>query len=174
MNAADRVKLLHGPYTPPPLRRGDRATCLFRDCDVVITGWCAGRIQWPRCRALDTRGGGSGPLVEEELARAVRCESAAAMMHWWGASAFAVWGWRALGVEGRAGTEGSRRLIQAAADKGGAALRGRPLTAEQVEQRRRSAVENNLARHLVKGYHGPWWTRKELALLGKLPDEDVA
>jgi hypothetical protein len=29
-------KLLHGPYTPQPLRRGDRATCLFRDGDVVI------------------------------------------------------------------------------------------------------------------------------------------
>jgi hypothetical protein len=31
-------QLLHGPYTPQPLRRGDKATCLFRDCDVVITG----------------------------------------------------------------------------------------------------------------------------------------
>jgi hypothetical protein len=36
--ADDRVRLLHGPYQPPPLRFGDRATCLFRDCDVVVTG----------------------------------------------------------------------------------------------------------------------------------------
>jgi hypothetical protein len=33
----DRVKLLFGPYRPPRLRPGDRATCLLRDCAVVIT-----------------------------------------------------------------------------------------------------------------------------------------
>jgi hypothetical protein len=175
MRHADRVKLLHGPYNAPPLKRGDRATCLARDCDVIVTGWSAGCIQWPRCRALGTHGGGSGLLVEEELARAVRCESALAIRHWWGVSVAVVWRWRkAMGVEGRAGTEGSRRLIQAAAAKGGAVLRGRPLTAEEVEQRRRTNRELDLARHLVKGYHGPRWTRKELALLGKLPDEEVA
>jgi hypothetical protein len=26
---ADRVRLLHGPYHVPPLRVGDRATCLL-------------------------------------------------------------------------------------------------------------------------------------------------
>ena len=97
------------------------------------------------------------------------------LRHWWGASTFAVWSWRrALGVEGRAGTEGSRRLIRAASEKGAAVIRGRPLTPEQVEQRRRNAVENDLARFLTKGYHGPWWSRKELALLGRLPDDEVA
>jgi hypothetical protein len=35
---AERVKLLFGPYQAPPLNRGDRAVCLFRDCEVVITG----------------------------------------------------------------------------------------------------------------------------------------
>src|SRR5262245_50244449 len=44
-----------------------------------------GLIPWPRCRALDQRGGcGSGLLVDEELARAVRSESTAAEMYWWG------------------------------------------------------------------------------------------
>src|SRR5262245_55077795 len=114
MRAADRVKLLHGPYTPPPLRRGDRATCLFRDCDVIVTGWSNGRIQWPRCRALDTHGGGSGLLVDEELARAVRTESAAAIKFWWGVTAGVVWRWRmVLGVGGglapRAAAASSRR-----------------------------------------------------------------
>jgi hypothetical protein len=38
--AADgRLKLLHGPYGAPALHVGDRATCLLRDCTVVITGW---------------------------------------------------------------------------------------------------------------------------------------
>ena len=107
--------------------------------------------------------------------RTVRTESAAALKHWFGVAACTVQSWRrALGVEGRAGTEGSRRLIKAASEKGAAVIRGRPLTPEQIEQRRRSAIENDLARFLTKGYHGPWWTRKELALLGKLPDDEVA
>jgi hypothetical protein len=34
---ADRLKLLFGPYKAPALRRGDRASCLVRDCLVVVT-----------------------------------------------------------------------------------------------------------------------------------------
>jgi hypothetical protein len=37
----DRHLLLHGPYCPPPLRTGDKATSLYRDCDVVVTSWTA-------------------------------------------------------------------------------------------------------------------------------------
>ena|SRR6516165_1896048 len=48
----DNVKLLFGPYHPPALRRGDRATCLVRDYDVVVTSWTDSRISWPRCRPL--------------------------------------------------------------------------------------------------------------------------
>lgn len=77
--ADDRTRLLHGPYRAPRLRVGDRAACLLRDCTVVVTGWSSAPISWPRCRALDSRGGGSGPLLDEELARAVRLESAAAV-----------------------------------------------------------------------------------------------
>jgi hypothetical protein len=86
MTDRDRVKLLFGPYQAPALRRGDRAFCLLRDCTVVVTSWSSDRIPWPRCRALDGTGGGSGLLLDEELARAVRHESAAAVMYWWGAS----------------------------------------------------------------------------------------
>jgi hypothetical protein len=78
MNDADRVKLLFGPCHAPPLKRGDRAFCLFRDCDVVLTSWTDAPISWPRCRALDRPLGGSGLLVDEELARVVRHESAPA------------------------------------------------------------------------------------------------
>jgi hypothetical protein len=72
MHGADRYQLLHGPYIPPALRRGDRATCPFRGGAVIVTGWSEGRIPWPRCRLPDTHGGGSGLLVDAELARAVR------------------------------------------------------------------------------------------------------
>jgi hypothetical protein len=97
----DHVRLLHGPYTAPSLRRGDRAFCLFRDADVIVTSWTSARIPWPRCRAVEgTHGGGSGLLVNDELARAVRCESALAIKYWWRASKTAVQNWRrALGVE---------------------------------------------------------------------------
>jgi hypothetical protein len=49
MRPRDRVKLLFGPYTAPRLRKGDRATCLYRDCDVAVTGWTGARVSWPRC-----------------------------------------------------------------------------------------------------------------------------
>src|SRR5438876_8820403 len=108
-------KLLHGPYRAPALRRGDWATCPFRGCEVVITGRSDGRIRWPRCRAERTRGGGSGLLVDEELARAVRCELALAIGYWWGVTEGVVWRWRkALGVT-RTNNEGSQRLIHQAA-----------------------------------------------------------
>jgi hypothetical protein len=65
-------------------------------------------------------------------------------------------------------------LIQAAAEAGADVLRGVPLPPEQVELRRRRAVELNLAQYLHTGYHGPRWTAEELALLGTMPDEEVA
>src|SRR5262249_46832057 len=135
MRRADRVKLLHGPYRAPALKRGDRTTCLFRDGTVVITSWSDARISWPRCRLLDTRGGGSGLLVDEELARAVRTESSLVIQHWWGVQAETGWGWRkALGVAGHAGTEGSRRLIPANTAQGAATTRGKKRTLAQRQR----------------------------------------
>jgi hypothetical protein len=171
---SERVRLLFGPYEPPPLKRGDWAVCLLRGCDVIVTGWTDAPVPWPRCRCLDGHGGGSGLLVEEELARAVMHEAAAAVMHWWGVSAGAVWRWRKVLGVGRMGSEGSRRLIQAAAERGAAVVRGRELPPEQVELRRANAIKNRQGRFLWTGYHGPRWTAEELALLGVLPDDVVA
>src|SRR6266852_506097 len=108
MTVADRYELLYGPYSAPALKRGDRATCLYRDGEVIITGWSNGRIPWPRCHVSGAHGGGSGLLVDEELARAIRTESATAIRYWWGVSSNAVSYWRqALGV-----TRWARRLHQ--------------------------------------------------------------
>jgi hypothetical protein len=62
----------------------------------------------------------------------------------------------------------------AASAKGAAVLRGVPLPPEQLEQRCRTAREKNLVQYIIPGYHGPWWPRDELALLGALPDDEVA
>src|SRR5262249_55776165 len=139
MNDRERVKLLFGPYTPPKLKRGDRATCLVRDCTVVITAISACRSPWPRCRALDQRGG-ARLIVDEELARAVRSGSAAAVMYWWGIGTKAIGHWRrALGV-GRMDSPGSRRLIRAAAEAGAQGMKRREWTAEERDGYRRRAV----------------------------------
>jgi hypothetical protein len=113
MRVPENCHLLHGPYRPPPLRRGDRATCLARDCDVVITGMSASRIPWPRCRALDTHGGGSGILLDDELARAVRCESALAIRYWWGVGTKTVAWWRRALRVTSTNNERSRLLLYA-------------------------------------------------------------
>jgi hypothetical protein len=171
--ADDRVRLLHGPYRAPNLHAGDRAQCLFRDCLVEVKSWTDARIPWPRGVPVGGRGQPS-ILVDEELARAIRTEAAVAVRYWWGAAAALMWRWRKALDAQRGNNPGSQRLILAASAKGADALRGVPLSEEQVEQRRRSALENNLAQYFQPGYHGEWWTAEEIALLGTLPDWQVA
>ena len=59
----ERVKLLFGPYKSPALRRGDRATCLYRDCDVRITGWTDARTSWPVFAEAETRSLPACPII---------------------------------------------------------------------------------------------------------------
>src|SRR5262245_6691647 len=130
MTRSSKPRLLAGPYTAPPHRRGDRATCLYRDADVLVTSWTSAPIPWPRCCRPGTHGGGSGLLVTEELVRAIRTESAAAVCCWWGVSEGVVWRWRkVLGVT-RWGTKGSKLLHQEVIARGADATRGRRLSEE--------------------------------------------
>jgi hypothetical protein len=167
---AVRLKLLHGPYHAPPLKRGDRAVCLFRDADVVITSCSDAPIPWPRCqRAAQKAGGGSGLLVNEELLRAIRSESSLAIQHWFGVCEV-VWRWRkAFGVT-QWGTDGSRRLHQVVSERGASRIRGKKWPRWLV--RRRAATRRQ------QGY-GRWpskndWQPEELALLGTMPDDQLA
>jgi hypothetical protein len=95
-------------------------------------------------------------------------------MYWWGASHGAVERWRRALEVGRTNNEGSRRLIRAAAEKGASELRGKELPPEQVERRRQTARDLDLAQYLQTGYHGAWWSDEEVTLLGTVPDEEVA
>ncbi len=146
----NKTALLFGPYRAPALKKGDRALCLYRDAEVIVFGWHDALISWPLCYRAGTRAAGKGLLVDEELARAVRHESATAMSHWWGVSQVPVNRWRAaLGV-GRMDAEGSRRLIH------GAALGG--LNARRKRQWPMVRL----------------WSAEDLALLATLSDAEVA
>jgi hypothetical protein len=113
-------------------------------------------------------------LVDDELARAIRHESAAAIRFWWGVSVGVVWRWRkALGV-GRMDNEGSARLMRAAAQMGGEAFGARRWTEEDRERRRQINARLGLSKNLVLDYKGPLWRAWEIALLGTIPDREVA
>jgi hypothetical protein len=161
-------ELLFGPYRAPSLRKGDRATCLYRDCDVIVTGWTDAPIPWPRCRRVDVSRSHPSLLVDDELARAIRSESALALRYWWGVSVGVVARWRkALGV-GRKDNPGSQVIIRAAA------IRGKVWSTEEREERRRRAIEYNSGSFSPSGYHGLRWTAEQLALLDTAPDAEVA
>jgi hypothetical protein len=112
----DRLRLLHGPYQAPGLRVGDRAACLYRDCDAVVTSWTDAPISWPRCKRAEGKGHPS-LLVNEELACAIRTEAAAAVMRWWGVSPGVVHRWRKALAVTRVDNHGSRRLTLAGSAK---------------------------------------------------------
>ena len=119
--------------------------------------------------------GGSGLLVDEELARAVMNESEAAVCYWWIASKNSVRLWRrSLGVD-RKNNAGTHRLITASAMRGAAAMHERGLTpaetAERGERARRLNLAQNLRRHRAEN---PAWSPVDLALLGTMPDDEVA
>jgi hypothetical protein len=107
----DKTALLFGPYRPPPLQVGERHRCLLRRAEVVVYDWSLAPIPWPLCYHAETRARGKGLLIEDELARAIRHESATAVAHWWGISRATLRNWRAVFGVGRMDTEGSRRLI---------------------------------------------------------------
>jgi hypothetical protein len=114
-------------------------------------------------------------LVDDELARAVRQESAAAVRYWWGVSVGVLWRWRrALGVT-RTNNEGSRRRMQAAAEAGAARLQAVARARTRAARRLRPAGAPDPRTHWPRGYPAPpRWSDADRALLGTLPDDEVA
>ena len=96
-------------------------------------------------------------LVDEELARAVRHESATAISYWWGVGMGAVTAWRkALGAASRMNNPGTHRLVLGAVT---ATLEARRKKGRTARMRSRPAKV---------------WSAEELALLGAVPDPEVA
>jgi len=84
-----RHRLHFGPYQTPRFRMGQRVEDLRRGA-VRIVGVSDGPIPWP----IGQHGRAKSLVLYRGLALAVRRESAAAVMHWWGVKASAVNKWR--------------------------------------------------------------------------------
>lgn len=114
------------------------------------------RISWPRCRDIARWSRGpSGHWLSGDLEKAVRGESAAAVMFWWRLSAATVRKLRAaLGVT-RTNNEGTQRLVWHDAIRGAEAVKAREWTEQERAAKRRMNEELNLGRHPWLGYHGP-------------------
>jgi hypothetical protein len=135
---------------------------LYRDGDVVVTGWSEARIRWPLCRRLGGHGGGlPSLLVDEALARAIRCESVAAICHWWGASMSLVCRWRRAMAVSRTSNPGTHRLMRGNVEVIAASRRGKEWTDEERSRRHQRAVDSESVLP---------WSEEELALLGTMPD----
>ena len=173
MTKPQSIPVLRGTYIPPALRRGDRTDCLVRDCMMVVTTWSDAPISWPCGRPAGRRGGPLRLIVDEELARAVRQESAAAICYWWGVSNVTVGKWRkALGVN-RRNNEGSQVLIRAATTKARAAQN--PIRSAAYRQKQReNIIRRRLGELAPELINGQAWTPEDKALLGTLPDREVA
>lgn len=166
---------LIGTYSAPAVRKGEIVTCLYRDTDCVVTGIHDGRIPWPRVRALEARGG-SGLLVNEELVRAIRTESAAAHMHWFGVGSKAVWRWRkrfAPGL-GKFRTPGSKIAHEKASQAGGKATHEKEWTEEECDVK--AEISKRLGFRPTERWKGTGkeWTAAEVKFLGTMPDAEVA
>ncbi len=171
------VRLIGGPYRPPHVKVGDVATCLYRDCDVVITAWHDARIAWPRCRRRDQAGGGgSGLLVDEALLRAIRTESAEALKYWFGVGTSQVWAWRnAFGIRQRA-TAGSKRLYERTAEKLGDLLRGKAVPAPTRRKMQHASLARDAAESLrnYAAKNRRSWKAQKAALIGTMKDTQLA
>jgi hypothetical protein len=156
---------LIGSYRAPGVKRGRRVRCLYRKCACRVTSWTDAPIPWPRVR----------PVVNAELRRAIRTESADALKYWFGAATTVVWKWRReFGVGGRATTKGSKLAIRAAAVKGAEAIKAKQWTDEELDRKSVTAKRLGLRPGPRWTPERGGWTEAEVALLGTDHDKVIA
>lgn len=175
----DSPPLLGGPYHPPAVRIGDWIDDEINGL-VEVGGWTEGPISWPRRK----KAGRASLILTDELARAVRNESAKSIMHHWGVGQVKVWQWRqALGV-GRV-TPGTTRILQIytgvpeEAAARGREKAGNPESREKMRQTKTGVpAHENTRAALLEAAKAPkppgWGVRANAWMLGRkqaLPEE---
>jgi len=165
-------KLIGGPYRPPRVRVGDSLFCDLHG-EVVMRAF-TDRLRWP-CALLY---GQRSPILTGDLVRAVRTESAMAVVWWWEVSRNLVHRWRVCLSVGRK-TPGTLRLRRercsfsrqtlalALAAQRTPAWRERNSEARKRywEHRRRAGLKAHGGQRL--------WTAREVRLLGTASDAAV-
>ena len=140
-----------------------------------VTSWTDAPIPWPRVQVPKQRGG-CGLLVNAELQRAIRTESAAALMHWFGVKDTTAWRWRKwLKVDGWTATTGTRRLVRETAKRGGAASKAKEWTDAECDAKSETAKAHQAHKPFGAGrWAETGWTASELAQLGTDTDAAIA
>lgn len=183
MDDAHRFRLLFGPYSAPAVRPGDALRCERRGEDVVVDRMSDAPIPWP----MALYRGKPGLIVCGDLVRAVRAESTVAIAHWWGITYPTACNLRrSVGVRGV--TRGSRESIARSVS---ANLKGRKAPPGVAERMRgiskRPRTEEHIrkvadafrarmeaARRGEEGGRKGSWSDADLALLGTMPDTELA
>jgi hypothetical protein len=139
MTDPDRVKLLFGPSRTPPFRCGQRVLCEARGL-VVVCGLTDASIPWLVCRGIGKSSGRTSLVVFDDLAVAIRRESAQAVAHQWGVSDVTVSKWRRL-LDVPQNNQGTLRLRREYAKEPGVkdGLRKAQARAQAPERRRKIA-----------------------------------
>ncbi len=173
MKLSERIKLLHGPYRSPRVRRGDVMFCEIRG-SVRVTSFTNGPIPWPRALILGHgRRGKPAMVICGDLLQAIRTESNLAVQYWWGVKECCVTRWRkTLGVAEF--NEGSKRLCVAKMED------IKPPDWRERIAARSHKLESHikaLATLRANGRHRGnlrQWKPDEITLLGTMPDPALA
>jgi hypothetical protein len=111
--------------------------------------------------------------VTEELVRAIRTESAVALNHWFGVSTSTVWSWRRAFDVSQWGTEGSRQLHPEVIEQAADIMRGTRQSEETGRRRLQTRKERGCPPPTGRSTEDGW-KPEEIALLGTIPDEELA
>jgi hypothetical protein len=155
---------LHGPYEPPACRVGDVLTCAIRG-RVKVVGFSAGPIPWP-LTALPAGGGFRFHVVCGDLLRALRRETAPAIVPAWGVSPSTVVRWRRA-LHNRAYRARLRRAYHAGPVQARIGTQHTAAARAQMSESHRRTCDRR--RVTVHGWQAAWD-----ALLGTMPDAALA
>ena len=163
-----RFHLRHGPYHSPRARIGSRLFCENLG-SVRVVKFSDGLIPWPKGHVVGERGG-TAFVLRGDLVRAVRLEAAEAVARAWGVHPTTVSRWRRI-LGGDQYNPGTHDLFLA--------YQGKGLTAEATARGRASQTpKKQIEWAAVRREEGRTrkrlWTPKEDALLGTMPDPDLA